>query len=74
MATDDEPKRIGCAMLDAADQHPDIPSLAELGDDESCPVCGAPVIFGYGLMGGGCGGYATCTECDWKAKDQDEPD
>jgi len=39
-----------------------------------CPECGAPAESGYGLMGGGVGVYAFCTDdaCDWFWKCQDE--
>lgn len=38
-----------------------------------CPKCGAPVIHGYGLMGGGMGMYSLCDNdaCDFFEKTQD---
>ena len=41
-----------------------------------CPKCGAPVVDGYGLMGGGCGVYAFCEAagCDYFEKWPDMDD
>ncbi len=41
-----------------------------------CPLCGAKAIYGYGLMGGGCGSYVICDTdgCEFFQKKQDTPD
>lgn len=41
--------------------------------DDPCPKCGAKLDFGYGLMGGGVGGYVFCStdDCDFFVKEQD---
>ena len=47
--------------------------------DEKCPKCGSEIEEGYGLMGGGIGGYQVCVrafgdtldKCDWMQKEQD---
>ena len=38
-----------------------------------CPLCGAKVMSGYGLMGGGIGPYEFCENeaCDYFLKTQD---
>ncbi len=40
---------------------------------EKCPKCGADLISGYGLMGGGIGLYVVCDTdgCDFFEKQQD---
>lgn len=42
--------------------------------DERCPKCGGEMTFGYGLAGGGIGGYVMCLEdsCDYFKKEQDK--
>lgn len=39
-----------------------------------CPKCGSKTGFfqGYGLMGGGCGPYEGCDDCDYWHKTEDE--
>ncbi len=34
-----------------------------MSDGAECPVCGGEVTFGYGLAGGGLGGYTFCLDC-----------
>lgn len=40
---------------------------------DECPKCGAELIHGYGIMGGGIGAYALCdnADCDYFDKTQD---
>lgn len=37
-----------------------------------CPECGSYCEQGYGLAGGGIGGYVACTVCDYFYKEQDD--
>lgn len=44
----------------------------DIYEDRPCPVCGErKLIIGYGLMGGGMGGYEGCDACDYWKKTQD---
>lgn len=42
----------------------------------ACPKCGAELLGGYGLAGGGMGPYKLCASdaCDYFEKKQDESD
>lgn len=39
---------------------------------EACTSCNGPLTTGYGMLGGGIGGYGFCPACDrviWKCQD-----
>lgn len=38
---------------------------------ERCPKCGGVLTFGYGLCGGGIGGYEMCLHCDYFKKERE---
>jgi hypothetical protein len=42
-------------------------------DETKCPKCGGEILLGYGLAGGGIGGYRYCDtdDCDFFDKTQD---
>jgi hypothetical protein len=49
--------------------------MSERDDGDKCPKCGGnSVVYGYGLMGGGCGPYEICTTegCDYFHKQDPE--
>lgn len=45
----------------------------EYSEASKCPKCGAALVHGYGMAGGGCGFYTLCDndECDFFEKTQD---
>lgn len=47
--------------------------MAKVIDVDVCPKCGAGVIHGYGLMGGGMGPWVICEtdSCTFFMKEQD---
>jgi hypothetical protein len=51
----------------------DEPETDRVPEDRRCPRCGAPILMGYGLCGGGIGVYWFCETdaCDWFFKRQD---
>lgn len=51
-------------------------SVPQLGiKPDKCPKCGACLIYGYGLMGGGVGPYVLCDgdACDYFEKQPEDP-
>jgi hypothetical protein len=64
-------------MLDFAEQQGGFEKPPNGLGQETCPKCGSGTIAGYGLMGGGIGGYVMCDgekspTCEWFYKRQDE--
>lgn len=57
---------LATAIVCGANPPPDADSLPDI-----CPKCGSETFSGYGLMGGGCGAYVGCDNCDFFAKQQD---
>lgn len=56
--------------IDSSEQRPDVLDHQV----ENCPTCGATVIDGFGLAGGGMGIYGYCPKCErvvWKCQIED---
>jgi hypothetical protein len=47
------------------------PDCGEDHGTKACPECGRPLVYGYGLMGGGMGSYASC-DCGYFKKREDQ--
>lgn len=54
-------------MIDHAVQHGGLERPLNGMSQQTCPECGEDTIAGFGLMGGGYGGYTMCSddECGW---------
>lgn len=60
---------------DTIDPAPGVKVVDALPDhDAPCPECGGELFYGYGLAGGGMGGYVSCDGCDalWKVMEDPE--
>lgn len=62
----------GAVMLDTAEPHPEVAAEKRRPVGNKCPDCGADLVEGFGLMGGGYGPYWGCdgAGCPYLYKEQ----